>query len=62
MVLSKLGYELREVLAEHTIEVTPSELEDALWEADIRIGGGTCRFCKRDDQELRYGVCFDCAT
>ncbi len=58
-MLSKNGYALRNAIAEAGIEITPDELNDALEEAQKRIGGGHCRFCG-EEAEPRYGGCFDC--
>ena len=58
--LSHDGQQFRQTLAEHGIEVTPSELAEAIDEALERIGGGTCSVCGRNT-ELRYGMCFVCA-
>jgi hypothetical protein len=57
--LSRRGHKLRTKLAEAGVEVTPSQLADAIDEALVRVGHGPCSKCGRDE-ELRYGMCFDC--
>lgn len=61
-MLSKKGYQLRELIAEGGFEVTPDELELGLMEAHERISGGVCKRCGEGDEdtELRFGVCFEC--
>lgn len=61
-MLSKKGFELRQLIAGGGYEVTPDELEQALLEAHDRISGGPCRRCGKGDEntELRFGVCFKC--
>ena len=54
------AYKLRNSIAEAGKEVTPDELHEALAEARVRIGHGTCRFCGAEEEELRYGMCFSC--
>jgi hypothetical protein len=54
------SYKLRNIIAEGGFEITPDELHDALAEARVRIGYGTCKFCRSKNKELRYGMCFKC--
>jgi hypothetical protein len=57
--LSRLGHKLRTKLAEAGVEVTPQDLADAIDEALARVSYGPCSKCGQEE-ELRYGMCFDC--
>lgn len=57
--LSREGLRLRTKLSEAGYEVTPKDFADAVDDALERIGHGPCSKCGREE-ELRYGMCFDC--
>ncbi len=56
------GYELTFRLNEIGVDVTPDEVADGLEEAAQRITGGPCKGCGVEDEDLRFGWCFDCVT
>jgi len=58
--LGRDAFHLRNIMAESGFEVTPDEMHEALAEAAVRIGRGSCQFCGSKDKELRYGMCFKC--
>ena len=57
--LSQHGYQLRELLAEQGVELTPDEFLESLNEYIDRAHIGHCMECQVYT-ELRYGYCFDC--
>lgn len=74
MGLSENGLHLRERLAEAGFEVTPSQLEDAIDDALIRVRpglDGTCIKCHHSHRtrgpgkgtplDFRFGLCDECA-